>query len=108
MKNITLSNLTKKDVLSLKKHNPSAIEKTILCIDNNDDLYQSILQIENEIREVLNKDVFEYISGIEKCLNLVDKAIQRYRKDHRNFYLDDNDRIWLSNLYLTNILFYIL
>jgi hypothetical protein len=107
MKNITLSDLTKKDILSLKKHNPLAVEKTILCIDNNDDLYQSVLQIESEVREALNKDAFEYILGIKKCLNLVDKAIQRYRKDHRNFYLDDNDRVWLSNLYLTNILFYI-
>ena len=104
---ITLSNLTKKDILSLEKHNLVAIEKTILCIDNNDDLYQSILQIESEIRDILNKGVFEYITGIEKCLNLVNKAIQRYKKEHRDFCLDDNDRIWLSNLYLTNILFYI-
>jgi hypothetical protein len=102
-----LSNLTKKDILSLKKHNPSGIEKTILCIDNNDDLYQSILQIESEVRESLNRGAFEYITGIKKCLNLVNKAIQRYKEEHESFYLDDNDRVWLSNLYLTNILFYI-
>lgn len=110
MKKITLSNLitlTEEDILSIKEHDPSAINKIIFYIDSKNELFEFLFAIANNIKTTSDTDTFNYTLGIKACLKLVNKAIQEYIKEYGWIHLDSNDKIWLSNLYLENILSYI-
>ena len=110
MKKITLSNLinlTKEDILSLKEHDPAATNKIILYIDLKNELFEFLLKIADNIKNTSDAGTFNYTLGIKACLKLIDKAIQEYIKEYGKIYLDSNDKIWLSNLYLNDILSYI-
>ena len=110
MKKITLSNLinlTKEDILSIKEHDPIATNKIILYIDIKGELFEFLLAIADNIKNTFDTGTFNYTLGIKACLKLIDKAIQEYRREYGKIYLDSNDKIWLSNLYLDDILSYI-
>jgi hypothetical protein len=110
MKKITLSNLinlTKEDILSIKEHDPIATNKIILYIDLKNELFEFLLVIADNIKNTSDTGTFNYTLGIKSCLKLIDKAIQEYKKEYGKIYLDSNDKIWLSNLYLNDILSYI-
>lgn len=110
MKKITLSNLinlTEEDILSIKEHDPAATNKIILYIDAKSELSNFLLLTADNIEKSFNTGVFNYILGIKACLKLINKAIKEYIKEYGSIHLDSNDKIWLSNLYLNDILSYI-
>lgn len=110
MKKITLSNLitlTEEDILSIKEHDPAATNKIIFYIDSKNELFEFLLVITDNIKTTSDTGTFNYTLGIKACLKLVNKAIQEYIKEYGRIHLDSNDKIWLSNLYLENILSYI-
>ena len=110
MKKITLSNLinlTEEDVSAIKEHDPAATNKIILYIDIKNELFEFLLKTADNIKSVSDNGTFNYTLGIKACLKLIDKAIQEYKKEYGKIHLDSNDKIWLSNLYLNDILSYI-
>ena len=110
MKKITISNLinlTEVDVLSIKEHDPIATNKIILYIDLKNELFELLFKIADNIKNTSYNGTFNYTLGIKSCLKLIDKAIKEYKKEYGKIHLDSNDKIWLSNLYLNDILSYI-
>ena len=110
MKKITLSNLinlTEEDITFIKEHDPAAINKIILYIDAKNELFEFLLAITDNIKNTSTASTFNYTLGIKACLKLINKAIQEYIKEYGKIHLDSNDKIWLSNLYLNDILSYI-
>ena len=110
MKKITLSNLinlTKEDIRVIKEHDPIATNKIILYIDLKNELFEFLLKTADNIKNTYDNSTFNYTLGIKACLKLIDKAIQEYIKEYGKIHLDSNDKIWLSNLYLNDILSYI-
>lgn len=110
MKKITISNLinlTEEDLSSIKEHDPAAINKIILYIDSKDELFNFLSTLVDNIKNSFCTGTFNYTLGIKACLKLIDKAIKEYRKEYGEIYLDSNDKIYLSGLYLNDILSYI-
>lgn len=110
MKKITLANLinlTEEDISSIKEHDPAATNKIILYIDSKDELFNFLSTLVDNIKNSFCAGTFNYTLGIKACLKLIDKAIQEYIKEYGKIHLDSNDKIWLSNLYLNDILSYI-
>ena len=110
MKKITLSNLinlTEKDISFIKEHDPVATNKIILYIDIKNELFELLLKIADNIKNTFDNGTFNYTLGIKSCLKLIDKAIKEYIKEYGKIHLDSNDKIWLSKLYLNDILSYI-
>lgn len=110
MKKITLSNLinlTKEDIRAIKEHDPVATNKIILYIDVKNELFELLLKTADNIKNTSDNSTFNYTLGIKACLKLIDKAIQEYKKEYGKISLDTNDKIYLSGLYLDDILSYI-
>ena len=111
MKKITITNLKNmsyEEINNLMPNDKFAIGELKLYMDNTRSLYNRKVAFIENYKKKMKKGSFNNVLGVKGLINLVNDGIRTYNKEfYANFKLDSNDKIFLANEYLIDIIQYI-
>ena len=111
MKKVTIANLKNmsyEEINNLIPNDKIAIDELILYMDNTRSLYNRKVAFIENYKKKMRKGNFNNVLGVKGLINLVNEGIKTYNKEfYDNFKLDSNDKIYIANEYLIDIMQYI-
>ena len=111
MKKITITNLKNmsyEEINNLMPNDRFSVGELKLYMDNTRSLYNRKNAFIENYKKKMKKGTFNNVLGVKGLINLVNDGIRTYNKEfYANFKLDSNDKIYLANEYLIDIIQYI-
>ena len=111
MKKVTVANLINmsyEEINNLIPNDKFAIGELKLYMDNTRSLYNRKVAFIENYKKKMRKGKFDNVLGVKGLLILVNDGIRTYNKEfYSNLKLDSNDKIYLANEYLNDIMQYI-
>ena len=111
MKKVTISNLKNmsyEEINNLMPNDKFSVGELKLYMDNTRSLYNRKVAFIENYKKKMKKGSFDNVLGVKGLINLVNDGIRTYNKEfYSNFKLDSNDKIYVANEYLIDIMQYI-
>ena len=111
MKKVTVANLKNmsyEEINNLIPNDKFSVGELKLYMDNTRSLYNRKLAFIENYKKKMKKGSFDNVLGVKGLINLVNDGIRTYNKEfYSNFKLDSNDKIYIANEYLIDIMQYI-
>ena len=111
MKKVTIANLKNmsyEEINNLIPNDKFTVGELKLYMDNTRSFYNRKVAFIENYKKKMKKGNFDSVLGVKGLINLVNDGIRAYNKEFcANFKLDSNDKIYVANEYLIDIMQYI-